>query len=110
MRETFLLLVATAIACALSPYSQAEDKPALSAKIICVWADYFNLGASLNIDWVRELHCYKTAVCMCVEVTGNHICVADLRTVAEYDNRFIPVLNSDAPCTLPGGWGWPWGF
>lgn len=34
MRETFLLLVATAIACALSPYSQAEDKPALSAKII----------------------------------------------------------------------------
>lgn len=75
-----------------------------------VWADHFNEGASLDIDWVRELHCYKTAGCMCVEVTGNHICVANLETVAEYDNRFVPVLNSDAPCTLPGGWGWPWGF
>jgi hypothetical protein len=76
-----------------------------------VWADVFTEGPSLDIDWVRELHCYKTAGCMCVEGEGgNHICVADLRTVAEYDNRFIPVLNSDAPCTLPGGWGLDWGF
>lgn len=76
-----------------------------------VLADDWNQGPSLDIEYVRELHCYLTASCMCVPGTGNNRrCVANIETVAGYFERYVPVLNSDAPCSSLGGWGtgWEW--